>query len=108
MTDTATLDIYWPKETEHGKWLLYLMKISSTGVNQVECSPKGEINPLNMVSDNIRLRHGGCSACMYTLSSLVKVVEEVDSLIFTALYFFGKIKKLGQVSSLLYLFSSLL
>ncbi|XP_068196562.1 integrin alpha-6-like isoform X2 [Antennarius striatus] len=44
---TATLDIDWPKETEQGKWLLYLMKISATGVEHMECSPQGEINPLN-------------------------------------------------------------
>ncbi|XP_028283478.1 integrin alpha-6-like isoform X2 [Parambassis ranga] len=44
---TATLNIDWPKETKNGKWLLYLMKISSTGVEQMECTPKGEINPRN-------------------------------------------------------------
>uniref|UniRef100_A0AAQ5YWM3 Integrin alpha-2 domain-containing protein n=1 Tax=Amphiprion ocellaris TaxID=80972 RepID=A0AAQ5YWM3_AMPOC len=52
---TASLDIYWPKETEQGKWLLYLMKISSTGVDKMECTPKGEINPLNKVSEGITL-----------------------------------------------------
>uniref|UniRef100_A0AAQ4S1U9 Integrin, alpha 6b n=1 Tax=Gasterosteus aculeatus aculeatus TaxID=481459 RepID=A0AAQ4S1U9_GASAC len=36
---TATLDIHWPKEVASGKWLLYLMNISSTGVD-MECSPK--------------------------------------------------------------------
>uniref|UniRef100_A0A8C2YX42 Integrin subunit alpha 6 n=1 Tax=Cyclopterus lumpus TaxID=8103 RepID=A0A8C2YX42_CYCLU len=46
---TTTLDIHWPKVTVKGKWLLYLMDISSTGVNQLECSPKGEVNPLKMV-----------------------------------------------------------
>uniref|UniRef100_A0A8C2WLP5 Integrin subunit alpha 6 n=1 Tax=Cyclopterus lumpus TaxID=8103 RepID=A0A8C2WLP5_CYCLU len=49
---TTTLDIHWPKVTVKGKWLLYLMDISSTGVNQLECSPKGEVNPLKMVTEN--------------------------------------------------------
>ncbi|XP_008300785.1 integrin alpha-6-like isoform X2 [Stegastes partitus] len=53
---TASLDIYWPKETEQGKWLLYLMKISSTGVDQIECTPRGEINPLNKEPVNSRSR----------------------------------------------------
>uniref|UniRef100_A0A8C5EW58 Integrin alpha-6-like n=1 Tax=Gouania willdenowi TaxID=441366 RepID=A0A8C5EW58_GOUWI len=48
---TATLNIDWPKETEKGKWLLYLMKISSMGV-EMECTPKGEINPLTMVKES--------------------------------------------------------
>ncbi|CAN9503376.1 unnamed protein product [Ophioblennius macclurei] len=43
---TATLNIDWPKETAEGKWLLYLMKISSVGVEGLDCTPKGEINPL--------------------------------------------------------------
>uniref|UniRef100_A0A671Z1V3 Integrin, alpha 6b n=1 Tax=Sparus aurata TaxID=8175 RepID=A0A671Z1V3_SPAAU len=52
---TATLDINWPKETAEGKWLLYLMKISSTGVDHMECTPKEEVNPRKMVSGNITL-----------------------------------------------------
>uniref|UniRef100_A0A668ULN4 Integrin, alpha 6b n=1 Tax=Oreochromis aureus TaxID=47969 RepID=A0A668ULN4_OREAU len=45
---TATLDIDWPKQTLDGNWLLYLMKISATGVDQIECTPKSEINPLQV------------------------------------------------------------
>lgn len=55
MTDTVILEIDWPKETEKGKWLLYLMKISSTGVEHINCSPKEEINPQNKVSENLVL-----------------------------------------------------
>lgn len=47
---TAALHIEWPKETLDGKWLLYLMKISSTGVDQIECTPKEEINHRNVKS----------------------------------------------------------
>lgn len=50
---TATLEIEWPKETDKGKGLLYLMKISSTGVENIECTPKDQINPHNKVSENI-------------------------------------------------------
>ncbi|XP_034742861.1 integrin alpha-6-like isoform X1 [Etheostoma cragini] len=53
---TATLDIEWPKETADGKWLLYLMKISSTGLVQEACSPQGVINPLNKEISNTRRR----------------------------------------------------
>ncbi|TDH05585.1 hypothetical protein EPR50_G00123910 [Perca flavescens] len=50
----ATLEINWPKETTNGKWLLYLTRISFTGLDQVECSPKNEINPLNKEISNTR------------------------------------------------------
>ncbi|XP_074507033.1 integrin alpha-6-like isoform X1 [Sebastes fasciatus] len=53
---TASLHITWPKETTEGKWLLYLMKISSAGVDQIDCSPKGEINSLGMQSSEPRVR----------------------------------------------------
>ncbi|XP_033961118.1 integrin alpha-6-like isoform X1 [Pseudochaenichthys georgianus] len=53
---TATLDIDWPKETEDGKWLLYLMKISATGVDQIDCTPKDEINPLSKEPSKTRKR----------------------------------------------------
>lgn len=53
LTETATLEVDWPKETEQGKWLLYLTKISSTGVEHVECTPKSEINHLKLVSESL-------------------------------------------------------
>ncbi|XP_071346446.1 integrin alpha-6-like isoform X2 [Trachinotus anak] len=53
---TATLNIRWPKKTSKGDRLLYLMKISSTGVDQLLCSPKGEINSLGMVPSKTRTR----------------------------------------------------
>uniref|UniRef100_A0A3Q3KQ47 Uncharacterized protein n=1 Tax=Monopterus albus TaxID=43700 RepID=A0A3Q3KQ47_MONAL len=49
---TATLNIDWPKLTAQGKWLLYPMKISSTGVDKMDCSPKEEINSLGLVSES--------------------------------------------------------
>uniref|UniRef100_A0A4W6EX59 Integrin, alpha 6b n=1 Tax=Lates calcarifer TaxID=8187 RepID=A0A4W6EX59_LATCA len=52
---TATLNIGWPKYTAQGKWLLYLMKISSTGVDHIECTPKDEINNLRLVGENISM-----------------------------------------------------
>uniref|UniRef100_A0AAX7UMT9 Integrin alpha-2 domain-containing protein n=1 Tax=Astatotilapia calliptera TaxID=8154 RepID=A0AAX7UMT9_ASTCA len=52
---TATLIIDWPKETADGKWLLYLMKITTTGGDQIECTPKSEINPLKK-EENTRKR----------------------------------------------------
>lgn len=86
MTDfgTATLDIEWPKETENGKWLLYLMKISSTGVDHMECSPKEEINPRNKVSENMTFGCGGHSACTYAVffKKQFRYVVEEDRFIF--------------------------
>ncbi|XP_044525726.1 integrin alpha-6 isoform X2 [Gracilinanus agilis] len=45
---TASLNIQWPKEILNGKWLLYLMKIESKGLEQINCQPQGEVNPLNL------------------------------------------------------------
>ncbi|XP_061879880.1 integrin alpha-6-like isoform X3 [Entelurus aequoreus] len=53
---TATLHIDWPKVTDKGKWLLYPTKITSTGVRQMECSPKAEINPLKKEAGTMRSR----------------------------------------------------
>ncbi|XP_023283887.1 integrin alpha-6-like isoform X2 [Seriola lalandi dorsalis] len=52
----ATLNIHWPKETNQGKWLLYLMKISSTGVEQIACTPAKEINQLGLEPSKTRTR----------------------------------------------------
>ncbi|XP_027141106.1 integrin alpha-6 isoform X3 [Larimichthys crocea] len=54
----ATLNIEWPKEVEQGKVLLYLTKISSTGVDRLECTPANEINRFkkNLESGNTRTR----------------------------------------------------
>ncbi|XP_061549402.1 integrin alpha-6b isoform X1 [Phycodurus eques] len=53
---TTTLRIDWPKTTEQNKWLLYLMKITATGVDHIECMPKSEINPLKKEVSNNRMR----------------------------------------------------
>ncbi|MEQ2187847.1 hypothetical protein GOODEAATRI_008820 [Goodea atripinnis] len=73
----ATLQIEWPKFTKDGKWLLYLMKISSTGVEQIDCTPNEE-NLLNLDPINTRMRRavgntqGGID---YTFSRLVEKKE---------------------------------
>lgn len=45
---TASLIINWPKETVEGKWILYLVKMDSQGLEQIKCSPEREINPLTV------------------------------------------------------------
>ncbi|XP_072468429.1 integrin alpha-6 isoform X1 [Notamacropus eugenii] len=45
---TASLNIQWPKEISNGKWLLYLMKIESKGLEQINCEPQEEINYLRL------------------------------------------------------------
>ncbi|XP_007565214.1 integrin alpha-6-like isoform X1 [Poecilia formosa] len=52
---TATLQIEWPKSTKYEKWLLYLMKISSTGVERIHCTPNEE-NLLNLEPVKTRKR----------------------------------------------------
>ncbi|KAM6268921.1 integrin alpha-6 [Porphyrio hochstetteri] len=49
---TASLDIQWPKEIESGKWLLYLMKIDSEGLEKVSCQPEKEINSLHLAESH--------------------------------------------------------
>ncbi|XP_009994452.1 PREDICTED: integrin alpha-6 [Chaetura pelagica] len=49
---TASLDIQWPKEISNGKWLLYLMKIDSKGLEKVSCQPEDEINSLHFVESH--------------------------------------------------------
>ncbi|KAM4728687.1 integrin alpha-6-like isoform 1-T2 [Anableps anableps] len=53
---TATLHIEWPKLTEENKILLYLMKVSSTELKQIACSPAEEINYLKLTSVNRKRR----------------------------------------------------
>ncbi|OWK00045.1 ITGA6, partial [Cervus elaphus hippelaphus] len=45
---TATLNIQWPKEISNGKWLLYLVKVESKGLEKITCEPQGEINFLKL------------------------------------------------------------
>ncbi|XP_018428037.1 PREDICTED: integrin alpha-6 [Nanorana parkeri] len=45
----AFLDIQWPKEITNGKWLLYIVKIESQGLEKMSCLPKGEINRLELL-----------------------------------------------------------
>ncbi|KPP76096.1 integrin alpha-6-like [Scleropages formosus] len=47
--DTAFLNIQWPKETDNGKWILYLLSTTTEGRKKIPCSPQAEINP-NKVS----------------------------------------------------------
>ncbi|XP_074949560.1 integrin alpha-6 isoform X2 [Phalacrocorax aristotelis] len=49
---TASLDIQWPKEISNGKWLLYLMKIDSKGLEKVSCQPQNEINSLHVAESH--------------------------------------------------------
>ncbi|XP_029381094.1 integrin alpha-6-like [Echeneis naucrates] len=51
---TATLTIHWPHQTAQGKWLLYLVKITATGVEKMACTPKDQINPNRMELSNAR------------------------------------------------------
>ncbi|XP_029314787.1 LOW QUALITY PROTEIN: integrin alpha-6 [Cottoperca gobio] len=47
----ASLHIQWPKWNKDGKWLLYLVKITATGPEDVLCSPESEINSLKHIQE---------------------------------------------------------
>ncbi|KAM4608315.1 integrin alpha-6 [Polymixia lowei] len=49
---TASLNIQWPKENVDGKWLLYLVKITTTGLKEIPCSPETEINSLEHIQES--------------------------------------------------------
>ncbi|XP_048882034.1 integrin alpha-6 isoform X2 [Brienomyrus brachyistius] len=46
---TASLNIQWPKENAVGKWILYLVRISTNELQEIPCSPESEINPLRHI-----------------------------------------------------------
>ncbi|XP_069558662.1 integrin alpha-6 [Brachyistius frenatus] len=48
----ASLHIQWPKYNKDGKWLLYLVKISSKGREDILCSPESEINSLKHIQES--------------------------------------------------------
>ncbi|KAM3608148.1 uncharacterized protein V6R79_020089 [Siganus canaliculatus] len=48
----ASLHINWPKWNKDGKWLLYLVKITSSGPQDVLCSPDSEVNPLERIKES--------------------------------------------------------
>uniref|UniRef100_A0A7N6FC47 Integrin, alpha 6b n=1 Tax=Anabas testudineus TaxID=64144 RepID=A0A7N6FC47_ANATE len=76
---TAFLKIEWPKETEQGKWLLYLMKISSTGVDNIACTPKNEINSLKMKPSNTRTRRAAKNTQNSDEGTLSRLIETKKS-----------------------------
>ncbi|XP_066505205.1 integrin alpha-6 [Hoplias malabaricus] len=46
---SATLNIQWPKENKHGKWLLYLLQVTGPKNQTIPCSPAAEISPLHHI-----------------------------------------------------------
>ncbi|XP_061081746.1 integrin alpha-6-like [Conger conger] len=49
---TASLHIQWPKENADGKYILYLVKISSHDLDDVQCTPEQEINPIKSIKES--------------------------------------------------------
>uniref|UniRef100_A0A8C9ZBP1 Integrin subunit alpha 6 n=1 Tax=Sander lucioperca TaxID=283035 RepID=A0A8C9ZBP1_SANLU len=45
----ASLHIQWPKWNKDGKWLLYLVKVTATGPEDIICSSESEINSLKHI-----------------------------------------------------------
>uniref|UniRef100_A0A3B4VE67 Integrin subunit alpha 6 n=1 Tax=Seriola dumerili TaxID=41447 RepID=A0A3B4VE67_SERDU len=49
----ASLHIQWPKFNKDGKWLLYLVKVTATGREDIHCSPESEINFLKHIQSTL-------------------------------------------------------
>ncbi|KAK5890282.1 hypothetical protein CesoFtcFv8_013817 [Champsocephalus esox] len=47
----ASLNIQWPKLNKDGKWLLYLVKVTASGPEDVVCAPETEINSLKQIQE---------------------------------------------------------
>uniref|UniRef100_A0A6Q2Y721 Integrin alpha-2 domain-containing protein n=1 Tax=Esox lucius TaxID=8010 RepID=A0A6Q2Y721_ESOLU len=71
---TASLNIHWPKENVDGKWLLYLVRISTTGLEEIPCSPETEINSLNTSRTKRELGGQKSAGKIYLLSDQRKCV----------------------------------
>uniref|UniRef100_A0A672NDC2 Integrin alpha-6-like n=1 Tax=Sinocyclocheilus grahami TaxID=75366 RepID=A0A672NDC2_SINGR len=50
---TASMIIQWPKHNSQGKWLLYLMKMTSTGLDSFICSNQDEVNKLGLKEPSV-------------------------------------------------------
>uniref|UniRef100_A0A8C5AM22 Integrin alpha-6-like n=1 Tax=Gadus morhua TaxID=8049 RepID=A0A8C5AM22_GADMO len=77
---SASLVVRWPKENAHGKWLLYLMGISSDGLDKVNCSPAGEINPKGEPSTNRKRRAIGDKSIKEGSTSQLTDVRKSETL----------------------------
>ncbi|KAL0966383.1 hypothetical protein UPYG_G00294660 [Umbra pygmaea] len=50
------LIVNWPKETMDGKYLFYLVAITSEGLGKIMCSPRANINPLHVKEESGKQR----------------------------------------------------
>uniref|UniRef100_A0A8C9ZBP7 Integrin subunit alpha 6 n=1 Tax=Sander lucioperca TaxID=283035 RepID=A0A8C9ZBP7_SANLU len=68
----ASLHIQWPKWNKDGKWLLYLVKVTATGPEDIICSSESEINSLKHIqtSASRTKREIGERKTVGTMSSL--------------------------------------
>uniref|UniRef100_A0AAY4EPI5 Integrin alpha-2 domain-containing protein n=1 Tax=Denticeps clupeoides TaxID=299321 RepID=A0AAY4EPI5_9TELE len=53
---TPSLTIQWPKYNKDGKWLLYLMKITTEGITRTRCTNEQEVNMLKVNEDSTASR----------------------------------------------------
>ncbi|KAF4118688.1 integrin alpha-6b [Onychostoma macrolepis] len=50
---TASMIIQWPKHNSQGKWLLYLMKMTPSGLDSFSCSNQDEVNKLGLKEPSV-------------------------------------------------------
>ncbi|XP_064166998.1 integrin alpha-6-like isoform X1 [Anguilla rostrata] len=53
---TASLHIQWPKENAAGKYIIYLVKIDTHGLDDVQCTPEEEIIPIKSIKESSKSR----------------------------------------------------
>uniref|UniRef100_A0A8C6W053 Integrin subunit alpha 6 n=1 Tax=Nothobranchius furzeri TaxID=105023 RepID=A0A8C6W053_NOTFU len=76
---TATLQIEWPKQVSNGKWLLYLMKINTPGMDTIKCTTGEELNPLKLEQGNTRTRREARNKEEGIKATLSRLTEGKDS-----------------------------
>ncbi|XP_043101910.1 integrin alpha-6b [Puntigrus tetrazona] len=50
---TASIIIQWPKHNSQGKWLLYLMRMTPSGLDSFSCSNQDEVNKLGLKEPSV-------------------------------------------------------
>uniref|UniRef100_A0A3B5MPC8 Integrin, alpha 6a n=1 Tax=Xiphophorus couchianus TaxID=32473 RepID=A0A3B5MPC8_9TELE len=74
----VTLHIHWPRDNKDGKWLLYLVKVTSHGPEKIACSPQSEIHSLKdiwvCISKNLVLKQRYFHRCKHSCEKESKCV----------------------------------
>uniref|UniRef100_A0A665WQE7 Uncharacterized protein n=1 Tax=Echeneis naucrates TaxID=173247 RepID=A0A665WQE7_ECHNA len=76
----ASLKIQWPKFNKNGKWLLYLVKVTATGQEDIHCSPESEIGPLNSLFTQ---DYSSVSTLFIVFKAFLMLQDQAENIILT-------------------------